>query len=169
MPRPKDKEQLLFLSNDCFQKLLSLVNSFSNKNLQATFLFEIRDKNLRDVLMHLHHWHLMMLDWYKLGMSGVKPCMPAEGYTWKTTQDLNKKIWKQYQNTSYNDALKLLNESFLQIQELIKNHTDQELFEKKLYKWTGTTSLASYLISSSSSHYDWAIKIAKKHKKSLIS
>ena len=39
---------------------------------------------------------------------------------------------------------------------------DDELFEKKRYKWTGSTSLGAYLVSATSSHYDWAFKLIKK-------
>jgi hypothetical protein len=49
---------------------------------------------------------------------------------------------------------------------LIEAHTDAELFTKKLYPWTGTTSLGAYLISSTSSHYDWAMKKLRQAKRS---
>ncbi|MEM7107806.1 MAG: ClbS/DfsB family four-helix bundle protein [Bacteroidota bacterium] len=50
---------------------------------------------------------------------------------------------------------------------MIEEHSEEELFEKKRYKWTGTTSLAAYLISATSSHYDWALKLMKKCFKQL--
>lgn len=46
-----------------------------------------------------------------------------------------------------------------EIQNIISPHTNAELFEKKRYAWTGTTSLGQYLILPISSHYDWAFKI----------
>ena len=91
--------------------------------------------------------------------------MPAKGYTWKTTPDLNKWILEFYQNTSLDEAKYNLKDSFQKNQKIIENHTDDELFEKKRYKWTGTTSLGAYLISATSSHYDWALKLIKKAKK----
>jgi hypothetical protein len=51
---------------------------------------------------------------------------------------------------------------------LICQHSDQELFEKKKYAWTGTTSLGAYLISATSSHYDWATKLIKRAKKPVV-
>ncbi|MDR1911573.1 MAG: ClbS/DfsB family four-helix bundle protein, partial [Helicobacteraceae bacterium] len=39
-----------------------------------------------------------------------------------------------------------------------------ELFTKNKYEWTGTTSLGSYLISATSSHYDWGLKTIKPLK-----
>ncbi|MGO3678157.1 MAG: ClbS/DfsB family four-helix bundle protein, partial [Microbacteriaceae bacterium] len=31
------------------------------------------------------------------------------------------------------------------------------------FPWTGTTSLGSYCVSATSSHYDWAIKKIRAH------
>ena len=167
MPRPKNKCELQDLSQKNYQRLLDLVESFSNEELTLEFPENFMNKNPRDVLSHLHQWHLMMLDWYKVGMSGNKPKMPAEGYTWKTTKELNYKIWQDYQNISLAQAKSLLAESHQKIQSLIEKHSDEELFTKKYYHWTGSTSLAAYLIGSSSSHYDWAYKLIKKARNSL--
>lgn len=168
MPRPKNKDELLKLSNNNFNEMLKLIESFGTYDIVNTkFPFELRDKNIRDILAHLHHWHLMMLDWYKVGMSGEKPNIPAKGYTFRTLPKLNQEIWEKYQLVKYDEILKMINNSFLEVQKIINKHTDIELFQKKRYKWTGTTSLASYLISDTASHYDWAIKILKRYKKSL--
>jgi len=168
MVRPTNKEELIFLSNKNYKDIFELIDSFDKKEIESGKIpFEDRDKNMRDILAHLHHWHLMMLNWYKVGMKGDKPDMPAKGYTWKTTKDLNLEIWKMYQNKSYFEIIKMFNESFKKIQKIIMKHSDEELFTKKKYEWTGTTSLGSYLVSATSSHYDWAMKKIKKYKKAL--
>ena len=59
----------------------------------------------------------------------------------------------------------LFQKSFEKVFSIIEKHTDEELFTKKKYKWTGSTSLGSYLISATSSHYDWALKLMKKELK----
>ena len=51
--------------------------------------------------------------------------------------------------------------------DIIGKHSDEELFTKKKYQWTGTTSLGAYLIGSTSSHYDWALKTIKPLRKLL--
>ena len=43
--------------------------------------------------------------------------------------------------------------------------SNDELFTKGIYKWTRGTSLGSYFVSSTSSHYDWALKKLKAHQK----
>ncbi len=165
MPKPQSKNELIELSQKNYKTLMELVNSYSVEDVEKEFPKGTMNRTIRDVLSHLHHWHLMMLDWYDVGMKGEKPNMPAEGYTWKTLPELNKKIWQDYQNTDLETVKDLLDESYKNVQALITNHTDKELFEKKRYKWTGSTSLGAYLISNTSSHYDWAIKRIKKSMK----
>ena len=169
MPRPKNKTDLLNLWEKNFNKLFDIINSFSDEEKIQEFIFDNnRDINIKDILTHLHEWHLMMIGWYKEGIIGWNPEKPAKGYTWKTIKGLNKKIWEKYQNTSFEESVKLINKSFLDVREIIKKHSEEELFEKKKYKWTGTTSMASYFISATSSHYDWGIKMLKQYKKGTI-
>ena len=78
--------------------------------------------------------------------------------------NINLEIFKKYSNTDLEEAKTLLNNSFAKIQKLIEKHSNEDLFLKQKYEWTGTTSLGAYLISSTSSHYDWAYKIIKKAK-----
>jgi hypothetical protein len=162
MARPTTKAALIELSNSNFQKLNDLIDSYSKEELNQEFPKQYMNRNIRDVLAHLHHWHTFMLDWYKAGMSGKKPDIPAKGYTWLTVPDLNRKIREQYSKTNLREVKKLLQQSFKKVQSLISQHSDAELFEKKKYPWTGTTSLGAYLISATSSHYDWALKLIKK-------
>lgn len=168
MPRPKSKEQLLELWQENFDKLFDIINSFSDEEKLKEFIFDNnRDKNIRDILVHLHEWHLMMLNWYKIWMNWWKPEKPAKWYTFKTIKSLNKVIWEKYQNTTFKESVELLNKSFLDVRNIIKNHSNEELFTKQKYKWTGTTSMGSYLVSATSSHYDWGIKMLKQKVKFL--
>ncbi|MEM7551525.1 MAG: ClbS/DfsB family four-helix bundle protein [Bacteroidota bacterium] len=165
MSRPKTKSELLDLSKVNFDKLKDFINKLESKDQNTDFPPGTLNRNIRDVLMHLHHWHLMLKDWYFIGMAGEKPEMPAKGYTWKTTPDLNKWIRQKYRNVSLKDAKKHLEDSYREIREIIDSLSNEELFEKKRYKWTGTTSIGSYFISATSSHYDWAFKLIKRCKK----
>ena len=156
---------MIDLGHKNYEKLLNYVESFSEEEVHAEFPQGTLNRNIRDVLAHLHHWHLMMQDWYSVGMTGDKPDIPGKGYTWKTVPDLNKKLKEKYEHTDLKEVRKLLDNSFAELQKIIEKHSDEELFEKKRYKWTGTTSLGSYLVSATSSHYDWAFKLIKRCKK----
>lgn len=162
MSRPLNKNELLHLSQKNYGELIDFVDSLTEAERNKTFPEGTMNRNIRDVLAHLHHWHKMLLDWYAVGMSGQMPDMPAKGYTWKMTPELNKWIWGQYQKADLKEVQGMLDESFQDIQHIITSHTNEELYEKRKYKWTGSTSLGAYLVSASSSHYDWALKLIKK-------
>lgn len=162
MSRPKSKKELLDSSTTNYKKLLELIDSFSGDEVLFEFPDEYLNRNIRDVLAHLHHWHLMLIGWYKVGLEGKKPEVPAAGYSWKDLPELNRGIQKQYQNHTLRNAKTLLKESHEQVQDIIQKHSNQELFEKKKYPWTGSTSMGAYFISAASSHYDWATKLIKK-------
>lgn len=166
MPRPKNKKELLDLSKSTFGELNRLIDSLPPGERNKEFTPGTMNRNVRDVLAHLYHWHLLFFDWYEVGMAGGKAAMPADGYTWKTTPALNRWIWQYYQNTDLEEVQRLFAQSHKKIYDIIKRHSDPELFEKKRYLWTGSTSLGSYLVSSTSSHYDWALKLIKKGMKS---
>lgn len=165
MARPTTKESLVTLSSENYSKLMELIESMSEEDQEAVFPFEDRDRTIRDVLCHLHEWHKLFLTWYEVGMSGEKPVMPKEGYTWKTTPDLNQYFWEECQNISLSESKQLVLDTHQKVMAIISSHTNEELFTKKYYKWTNTTSLGAYLVSATSSHYDWALKKIKKYKK----
>lgn len=166
MPRPKTKAELLEAAESQFQKLWALIDAMSEEEQNAAFLFEDRDKNLRDVLVHLTEWHQMLLRWYTVGVveKGM-PAVPGEGYSWKTLPELNLEIWKQYQGTSLEEAKALLQESHEKIIALVGPHSQQELFDRGVYPWTKSSTLGAYFISGTASHYDWAMKKLKRHRK----
>jgi hypothetical protein len=160
MTRPPIKFQLLKQSQDNFQKLNTLVDSIHDPDRE--FAVGSMNRNVRDVLAHIYHWHLMMLDWYEKGMQGVKPEIPVKVYPWKSTPHLNHKIWEDYNITELDTLREKLINSHIELTYITQKHSEAELFEKKKYKWTGSTSLGAYLIGATSSHYDWAIKLIKK-------
>lgn len=165
MARPKTKPELQELSQQNYEQIIELIESLSPEAMYEDFPPGYLNRNIRDVIAHLHEWHTMVMTWHEVGLTGVKPDIPAKGYTWKTTPELNRAIWNKYKETCFEEAVLLFNDSHQQIMKLIERHTDEELFEKKRYKWTGTTSLGAYLISATSSHYDWALKLIKKCRK----
>ena len=168
MPRPTNKKGLLELAENNSNKLLEFIEELTDELKTKTFKnneLNERDKTIADVICHLHEWHLMMETWYKVGMSGKKPAIPAEGYTFQTLPKLNQKIWEKHKGTELKKSITMFKKSYKDVMALIEKHNDDELFTKKKYQWTGTTSLGSYFISATSSHYDWGLKTIKPLKK----
>lgn len=72
MAKPKNKAELLEASQQNFEKLLRLIDSIEEQ--EREFPAGTLNRNLRDVLTHLHHWHLLFQNWYEVGMKGKKTC-----------------------------------------------------------------------------------------------
>ena len=175
MARPQTKENLMIAAKENFEKLNTLILKMSDKELTTPFDFSKdekkkeahwkRDKNLRDVLIHLYEWHQLILNWVESNQKGEeKPFLP-EPYNWRTYGDMNVEFWKKHQNISLEDATRNLEKSHKDVLELAEKFTNEELFSRKIYKWVGGSTLGSYFVSTTSSHYDWAIKKLKAHQK----
>jgi hypothetical protein len=102
MPRPINKTDLLQSSETQFQKLQNLILSLSEQDQESDFSFDPeflahqkeahwqRDKNLRDVLIHLYEWHQLLLHWIGENQKGVKISFLPAPYTWKTNSIAKK-------------------------------------------------------------------------------
>lgn len=175
MSRPTTKTDLLTLANTNYEKLNILISELTEKELNTPFDFSDnpkkkeahwkRDKNLRDILIHLYEWHQLLLNFVHSNQNGDnKPFIPAP-YNWKTYGEMNIEFWKKHQSTSLEDAKNMLQKSHTEVMKLAETFSNEELFSKGVYKWVGTSTLGSYFVSNTSSHYDWAMKKLKAHKK----
>ncbi|MBR4172912.1 MAG: ClbS/DfsB family four-helix bundle protein [Clostridia bacterium] len=175
MPRPKTKDELIKAAEENYQKLLTAISDMTEEELATPFDFSGdagkkeahwgRDKNLRDVLAHLWEWHGLLIKWFNANVKGKNVPFLSEPYNWKTYGDMNVEFWKKHQKTELCDIKNKLQKSHNDILELIKSLSDDDLFTKGKYPWVGGSVLGSYFISTTSSHYDWAIKKLKAHKK----
>ncbi|MDR0510814.1 MAG: ClbS/DfsB family four-helix bundle protein [Rikenellaceae bacterium] len=166
MARPATKSDLLAAAGEGFDKLRKLIDSMTDEYQNAEFGFEDRDRNVRDVLIHLCEWHRLLLNWIEANRDGKpKPFLP-EPYNWKTYSGMNVEFWRQHQSTPLAEAKMMLKESHGKVLALIEIFSNDELFARQQFAWTGGTTLGSYCVSATSSHYDWAVRKIGKHVKS---
>ena len=175
MGRPKTKTDLLTAAATNYEKLNDLIEGLTEQELRVPFDFADdekkkeahwkRDKNLRDILIHLYEWHQLLLNWVQSNQKGDnKPFIPAP-YNWKTYGEMNVEFWKKHQNTSLDEAKSMLQKSHAEVMKLAETFSNEELFSKGVYKWVGGSTLGSYFVSVTASHYDWAMKKLKAHRK----
>ena len=177
MARPKTKEEMIAAAESNFEKLWTFIDSMSEESLNTEFDFSDdatkkeahwkRDKNLRDVLIHLYEWHQLLIKWVESNTAGQKTDFLPEPYTWKTYGDMNVEFWRKHQTTDLSKSKELVLASHRSVIELVTNFSNEELFAKQYFDWTGTTSLGSYCVSTLSSHYEWALKKLKAHTKTF--
>jgi len=165
MARPTDKAQLLAAAQMQYDNLIALVDSFSPHQQLMEFLFDDRDRNIRDVLGHLHEWHHLMAEWDRVGTKeGRIPSIPQDGYTWATLTELNRAIWEKYQAMDLATARQKLAQSHAWMLRLVQEHTNEELFIGASYPWTITYSLGSYFDACTAEHYEWAMEVIQRQK-----
>lgn len=175
MSRPTTKPDLIKTAKEQFEKMWKLIDAMTDDEQNATFDFSHalnqkeahwkRDKNLRDVLVHLYEWHQLLLNWVKANQDGeLKPFIPAP-YNWKTYGQMNVVFWEKHQHTPLGSSIEMVKESHDTVLLMIDGFSNDELFAKGSLSWTGTSTLGSYCVSATASHYDWAIKKIKMHTK----
>lgn len=177
MGRPTTKTDLLAAAAANYEKLNTLISELTEKELETPFDFSGdekkkeahwgRDKNLRDVLIHLYEWHQLLLRWVDSNQKGDNVPFLPRPYNWKTYGKLNMEFWKKHQNTSLKEAESLLQKSHGDVLKLAEAFSNEELFSKGVFEWAGGNALGSYFVSVTSSHYDWAVKKLKAHRKNI--
>ena len=162
MRRFNTKEQLILASEKTFSDLMYLIEDQSIENQNHIFLFDYRDKNYRDVLAHLHEWHVMLFGYLDVSLNQKKePDVPKKGYTWKEMDQLNVEIWKMYQKTSLVEIKSRIVESHVKLLHLILELSNYQLFDRNVFKWASAT-LADFIDHCAAHHYEWAIELVKK-------
>ncbi|QQK07407.1 ClbS/DfsB family four-helix bundle protein [Miniphocaeibacter halophilus] len=176
MARATSKKDLIESSNLQYDKLWDIINTMTEEEKLSTLDYGDfigkeahwkRDKNLRDVLIHLYEWHQLFLDWVNSNLKGKEKSFLPAPYNWRNYGQMNIKLWEKHQNTSLETSEEILRESHNDVMKLIDEFSNEELFMKKIYSWTGGSTLGSYAVSVTSSHYIWAIKKLKKSLKVL--
>ena len=78
MARPTSKSDLLSAAAANYEEMNQLISSLTEKEVTTPFAFDEkkkeahwkRDKNLRDVLIHLYEWHQLLLNWVSANRNG---------------------------------------------------------------------------------------------------
>ena len=177
MARPVTKTELLTAANTQFGKMFALIDAMPENEQTAAFCFDAdkagkeahwkRDKNIRDVIVHLYEWHQLLLKWVNANQNGEDRQFLPEPYNWKTYGEMNEGFWAKHQTVSYEQSREMLKKSHCEVIALIETFGDDELFEKNRFPRTGGSTLGSYCVSVTSSHYDWAMKKIKAHSKGM--
>ena len=175
MGRPATKTDLISAANENYEEMNRLIAALTEKELATPFDFSAdekkkeahwqRDKNLRDVLIHLYEWHQLLIHWVESNRQGDNVPFLPKPYNWKTYGDLNVFFWKKHQSTTPEEAKEMLAESHKKVIQLAETFSGEELFSRGVFSWAGNNTVGSYFVSATASHYVWAMKKLKAHRK----
>ena len=113
---------------------------------------------LPDILAHLFAWHSLLLGWHKQGLAGLTPAMPAAGYNWRQTRELNLALYREHAGSTLAAVRRKLKRSHTRVMSLVDGLSEEELLETGHFAWTGDHSICSYIAPNTVSHYRWAVK-----------
>lgn len=123
-------------------------------------LVEVIDgMSVKDFLAHRTEWGRMMIRWLHEARLGETPAVPTEKHKWNQLNELNAEIQRRFADVS----LEVIEEEFKSVHDrlftLIESTSEDELFTKDYYSFTGASDLITYLNSASASHY----RSARRH------
>ena len=156
MPRPTSKKQLLEQARADYEALQAELNDLTSDAMVETGI--VGEWSIKDVLGHLFEWQQMTITWYRAGKRGETPITPSEKYTWREIPALNQAIYEKHRDCPADEIQAEFAASHQEALDLIGTMSEDELFTPKIYAWTKSTTLGSYLTSATSSHYAWARK-----------
>ncbi|MEL6891122.1 MAG: ClbS/DfsB family four-helix bundle protein [Actinomycetota bacterium] len=159
MPRPTTRAELLAAAEHEFDRLWRAVELVPVEQREVPGACD--DWSVKDLLAHLHAWQEMSLGWERAGRAGGRPAIPAEGYTFSQTPELNAEIHRRSRDDDWEDVCERLRSTHADLRSVIGSYEDGELFAKGRFAWTKSTSVGSYLVSATSSHYAWASKLIR--------
>jgi hypothetical protein len=114
------------------------------------------DWSVKDILAHLMDWEQRLINWYQTGLRGEVPHTPAPGMTWRELPELNQKWYEKHKDEPLEHVLEQYESSYRQILQLVESMSEDEIFVRGVYEWTGSSALLSWIVANTSSHYDWA-------------
>jgi len=141
--------------------LLEVVDMIPRGRLKETGVWG-DDWTVHDFLAHLTEWEQMFLSWYREGLAGGNPCLPAPGYTWRQLPDLNRAIWRKHRRTSTKRIREAFDFSYLEILEVAMSLSEPAIMTRGHFSWTRKNALVTYLGANTASHYRTATKIIRR-------
>lgn len=118
--------------------------------------------SVKDFLAHRAEWGRMMIRWYTEAKAGGTPAVPTERYKWNQLKELNADIHRRFADTPLSEVVSEFDRVHNELYRIISGTTEEELFTKKYYPFTGASDLATYLNSATASHYRSAAKHFRK-------
>ena len=161
---------------DSYAKLTDQIAKMSDAEAAAQFAFDadpkkcgVRwqyDRCLRDLLIHLHEWQVLMREFVQNIRDGHPRDYLHDEYR-RNYHEMDKMLVEKHQDTPLDEAKRLLQLTQEEMLSLVDSFSEEELFTKGFYKNTYTTTMAAYFVSVTTSPYGQALKLLKTHQKNL--
>lgn len=116
-----------------------------------------RDRDLQDVVNHLHAWHVLLLEWLDAVEADRVPAYPAEGRSWAELDLLNRELRDKYRVRRLGPAISRLQTSHVGALARVGALDETMLFDEDRFDWLGGAPLADPVHECLGGHYAWAV------------
>ncbi|MGX5695959.1 ClbS/DfsB family four-helix bundle protein [Agromyces soli] len=123
-----------------------------------------RDRDLQDVVNHLHAWHVLLLGWLDAIAAGRAPAYPAEGRGWAQLDELNRELRDTYRVREFDTAWRRLQTSHVGVLARVGALDEAELFDAARFAWLGGSPLAEPVHECLGGHYAWAVETIESRR-----
>jgi hypothetical protein len=164
--RYSSKDQLLAAIREEHARLLGSVERFTPNQRKMPGVWGDR-WTVTDLLAHLAEWHELFLGWYREGLAGRQPALPAPGYRWNETPRLNREIWAKHKDRPWHEVRRDFDRTYEEIVALVEALPEKELLEPGHFPWTRKKPLATYLGPNTASHYRFGVKVLRRWRRQL--
>ena len=160
MARATNKDDLLIAIEKERSALEAFLETLTSE--QTTDPNTVGEWSVKDMMAHLIEWEQMCLGWYQAGLRGESPSLPALGFKWNQTPQLNQQIFEKWRKRPLTEIIERFHASHHEILTVIKGLSNEQLFTSGQYAWTKKNTLGTYMVSATSSHYLWARREIRK-------
>ncbi|MGN0033404.1 MAG: ClbS/DfsB family four-helix bundle protein [Candidatus Limimorpha sp.] len=174
MERPQDKETLKVSVISKYDEMMQLIDATDKDILGSDFTAALSGKcstfeqgnNMRDILMHIYEWQQLQLAFVNNIRNGDPKDFIPEPYR-KNYHEMDRDNWMRHQAIHIDEAICAVSKSHLVMLELMDSFSENELFGKKVFKNTYTTTMAAYFLSVTYTPYNQAVRRLKSHIRSM--
>lgn len=153
MPIPDTRDELVDLIAANFAKLQA---ELVVAGPRAGSLRCVDDWSVKDLLAVRVWWTENVVDWIEAGKRGERPRLPAPGYGWSETPQLNADIVKKSRRESYRSLRNRLEIGYQRVMDTIEALDDRELLTAGVFTWAGKYPLSRWLSMNTARQYTTA-------------
>lgn len=163
--RVESKQHLIDSIDETWLLLWKAVDAIDLSNRDLRLHVDGTDVwSVKDNLSHLHGWHKLLINWIRTD-PGLEIELPAKGFKWNETPELNQKIFEDWKDLEFPSVSRRLRFSHSRVRKFVTELSETQLLAAGHFAWTKKHAISSYIAPNTTSHYKWAAKKIKRLQK----
>ena len=156
------RQQLLDEIEKEYENLVEIIGQVSDEELISSRV-NSAGWSLKDVLAHIADWAIRCALWCSASKDVSVLEVPAPGYRWSETRELNREIYLSQRDLPVKAVLTFFKAGHVALVEIAHQMNEIDLLTPKRFAWTGPTwAVSQHIRANTASHYRWATKHFRK-------